>query len=82
MKDFSDLKGVFFTLVGDTADDQSRNSKDKTSFPETRPMYSQPPQVGDFSLCTHDETFIAAFLRSVNVLQKLVSPHSHLPLAE
>ncbi|XP_066052988.1 UBAP1-MVB12-associated (UMA)-domain containing protein 1 [Chamaea fasciata] len=34
-----------FVIVGDTADDQSRNSKDKTSFPETRPMYSQPPQV-------------------------------------
>ncbi|NXQ06346.1 UMAD1 protein, partial [Vidua macroura] len=34
-----------FTLVGDTADDQSRDSKDKTSFPETRPMYSQPSQI-------------------------------------
>ncbi|NXT63099.1 UMAD1 protein, partial [Chaetops frenatus] len=34
-----------FTLVGDTVDDQSRDSKDKTSFPEARPMYSQPPQI-------------------------------------
>ncbi|NXQ31060.1 UMAD1 protein, partial [Alaudala cheleensis] len=34
-----------FVIVGDTADDQSRNSKDKTSFPETRPMYSQSPQI-------------------------------------
>ncbi|NWT96816.1 UMAD1 protein, partial [Urocynchramus pylzowi] len=34
-----------FVIVGDTADDQSRDSKDKTSFPETRPMFSQPPQV-------------------------------------
>ncbi|NXR64464.1 UMAD1 protein, partial [Rhadina sibilatrix] len=34
-----------FVIVGDTADDQSRNSKDKTSFPETRPMYNQPPQI-------------------------------------
>ncbi|KAK2531369.1 Umad1 [Columba livia] len=35
-------------LVGqrcDTIDDQSRESKDKTSFPETRPMYNQPPQI-------------------------------------
>lgn len=50
MKDFSDLKGFFLTLVGDTADDQSRDSKDKTSFPETRPRYSQPSEVGDFFL--------------------------------
>ncbi|NXO26322.1 UMAD1 protein, partial [Cisticola juncidis] len=34
-----------FVLVGDTADDQRRNSKDKTSFPETRPIYSQPSQI-------------------------------------
>ncbi|NXR49765.1 UMAD1 protein, partial [Hippolais icterina] len=34
-----------FVIVGDTADDQNRNSKDKTSFPETRPMYNQPPQM-------------------------------------
>ncbi|NXP08886.1 UMAD1 protein, partial [Thinocorus orbignyianus] len=34
-----------FVIVGDTIDDQSRESKDKTSFPETRPMYDQPPQV-------------------------------------
>ncbi|NXP54087.1 UMAD1 protein, partial [Heliornis fulica] len=34
-----------FVIVGDTIDDQSRESKDKTSFPETRPMYNQPPQV-------------------------------------
>ncbi|NXN77083.1 UMAD1 protein, partial [Bombycilla garrulus] len=33
-----------FVIVGDTANDQRRNSKDKTSFPETRPMYNQPPQ--------------------------------------
>ncbi|NXF01552.1 UMAD1 protein, partial [Smithornis capensis] len=33
-----------FVIVGDTVDDQSRESKDKTSFPETRPMYNQPPQ--------------------------------------
>ncbi|NXH37744.1 UMAD1 protein, partial [Dicaeum eximium] len=33
-----------FVIVGDTADDQSRNSKDKTSFPETRPTYNQPRQ--------------------------------------
>ncbi|NXK59907.1 UMAD1 protein, partial [Sylvietta virens] len=33
-----------FVIVGDTADDQSRNLKDKTSFPETRPMHSQAPQ--------------------------------------
>uniref|UniRef100_A0A669QPM0 UBAP1-MVB12-associated (UMA) domain containing 1 n=1 Tax=Phasianus colchicus TaxID=9054 RepID=A0A669QPM0_PHACC len=36
-----------FVIVGDTADDQNRETKDKTSFPETRPMYNQPPQVGD-----------------------------------
>ncbi|NXB25287.1 UMAD1 protein, partial [Rhagologus leucostigma] len=30
-----------FVIVGDTVDDQSRDSKDKTSFPETRPMYNQ-----------------------------------------
>ncbi|XP_068791040.1 UBAP1-MVB12-associated (UMA)-domain containing protein 1 isoform X2 [Struthio camelus] len=30
---------------GDTAEDQSRESKDKTLFPETRPRYSQPPQI-------------------------------------
>jgi len=51
MKDFSDLIVFcfcfFFTLLGDTIDDQSRESKDKTSFPETRPMYNPPPQVGD-----------------------------------
>ncbi|XP_014795782.1 PREDICTED: UBAP1-MVB12-associated (UMA)-domain containing protein 1 [Calidris pugnax] len=35
-----------FVIVGDTIDDQSRESKDKTSFPETRPMYNQPAQVG------------------------------------
>lgn len=46
MKDFSDLIGIFFTLLGDTIDDQSRESKDKTSFPET----NQPPQVGDYFL--------------------------------
>ncbi|NXA72180.1 UMAD1 protein, partial [Thryothorus ludovicianus] len=34
-----------FTLEGDTSDDQSRDSKGKTSFPETRPKYSQPPQI-------------------------------------
>uniref|UniRef100_A0A8C3K4S2 UBAP1-MVB12-associated (UMA) domain containing 1 n=1 Tax=Calidris pygmaea TaxID=425635 RepID=A0A8C3K4S2_9CHAR len=34
-----------FVIVGDTIDDQSRESKDKTSFPETRPMYNQPPQL-------------------------------------
>ncbi|XP_016151892.1 PREDICTED: UBAP1-MVB12-associated (UMA)-domain containing protein 1 [Ficedula albicollis] len=34
-----------FVIVGDTADDQSRDSKGKTSFPETRPMYSPPPQI-------------------------------------
>ncbi|NWZ03415.1 UMAD1 protein, partial [Loxia curvirostra] len=34
-----------FVIVGDTADDQSRDSKDKTSFPETRPRYSQPSQI-------------------------------------
>ncbi|XP_064362444.1 UBAP1-MVB12-associated (UMA)-domain containing protein 1 [Dromaius novaehollandiae] len=33
-----------FVIVGDTADDQSRESKDKTLFPETRPMYNKPPQ--------------------------------------
>ncbi|XP_062461002.1 UBAP1-MVB12-associated (UMA)-domain containing protein 1 [Pezoporus occidentalis] len=33
-----------FVIVGDTIDDQSRESKDKTSFPETRPMYKQPSQ--------------------------------------
>uniref|UniRef100_A0A8C5T2V5 UBAP1-MVB12-associated (UMA) domain containing 1 n=1 Tax=Malurus cyaneus samueli TaxID=2593467 RepID=A0A8C5T2V5_9PASS len=33
-----------FVIVGDTADDQNRESKDKTSFPETRPGYNQPPQ--------------------------------------
>ncbi|NXP18945.1 UMAD1 protein, partial [Scytalopus superciliaris] len=33
-----------FVIVGDTVDDQSRESKDKTLFPETRPMYNQPPQ--------------------------------------
>ncbi|NXN99304.1 UMAD1 protein, partial [Rhinopomastus cyanomelas] len=33
-----------FVIVGDTIDDQSRESKDKTSFPDTRPMYNQPPQ--------------------------------------
>ncbi|NXC29916.1 UMAD1 protein, partial [Campylorhamphus procurvoides] len=33
-----------FVIVGDTVDDQSRESKDKTSFPETRPMHNQPPQ--------------------------------------
>nr|XP_009934457.1 PREDICTED: uncharacterized protein LOC104330904 [Opisthocomus hoazin] len=32
-------------LPGDTIDDQSRESKDKTSFPETRPMYNPPPQI-------------------------------------
>ncbi|XP_071591424.1 UBAP1-MVB12-associated (UMA)-domain containing protein 1 isoform X2 [Heliangelus exortis] len=31
--------------LGDTVDDQRRESKDKTSFPETRPMYNQPPQI-------------------------------------
>lgn len=41
------LKCFLFTLLGDTADDQRRDSKGKTSFPETRPMYSQSPQVGD-----------------------------------
>lgn len=50
MKHFSDLIGIFFTLLGDTIDDQSRESKDKTSFPETRPIYNQPPQVGDYFL--------------------------------
>ncbi|NWX45427.1 UMAD1 protein, partial [Steatornis caripensis] len=34
-----------FVIVGDTIDDQSKESKDKTSFPETRPMYDQPPQI-------------------------------------
>ncbi|NWV37775.1 UMAD1 protein, partial [Grantiella picta] len=34
-----------FVIVGDTVDDQSRESKDKTSFTETRPKYNQPPQV-------------------------------------
>ncbi|NXR71704.1 UMAD1 protein, partial [Pycnonotus jocosus] len=34
-----------FVIVGDTADDQSRNSKDKTSFPETRPMYRHRSQL-------------------------------------
>ncbi|XP_021241640.1 UBAP1-MVB12-associated (UMA)-domain containing protein 1 isoform X1 [Numida meleagris] len=34
-----------FVIVGDTADDQNRETKDKTSFPETRPMYDQPPQI-------------------------------------
>ncbi|XP_015137391.1 UBAP1-MVB12-associated (UMA)-domain containing protein 1 isoform X2 [Gallus gallus] len=33
-----------FVIVGDTADDQNRETKDKTSFPETRPIYNQPPQ--------------------------------------
>ncbi|XP_035172995.1 UBAP1-MVB12-associated (UMA)-domain containing protein 1 [Oxyura jamaicensis] len=33
-----------FVIVGETADDQNRESKDKTSFPETRPTYSQPSQ--------------------------------------
>ncbi|XP_027766739.1 UBAP1-MVB12-associated (UMA)-domain containing protein 1 [Empidonax traillii] len=33
-----------FVIVGDTVDDQSRESKDKTSFPETRPTHNQPPQ--------------------------------------
>ncbi|XP_054045351.1 UBAP1-MVB12-associated (UMA)-domain containing protein 1 isoform X3 [Rissa tridactyla] len=33
-----------FVIVGETIDDQSRESKDKTSFPETRQMYNQPPQ--------------------------------------
>ncbi|XP_069630665.1 UBAP1-MVB12-associated (UMA)-domain containing protein 1 isoform X4 [Haliaeetus albicilla] len=33
-----------FVIVGDTIDDQSRESKDKTSFPET----NQPPQVSLF----------------------------------
>ncbi|XP_065587300.1 UBAP1-MVB12-associated (UMA)-domain containing protein 1 [Cyrtonyx montezumae] len=33
-----------FVIVGDTADDQNRETKDKTSFPESRPMYNQPPQ--------------------------------------
>lgn len=50
MEHFSDLIGIFFTLLGDTVDDQSRESKDKTSFPETRPIYNQPPQVGDYFL--------------------------------
>ncbi|KAJ7415406.1 Glucocorticoid-induced transcript 1 protein [Willisornis vidua] len=31
-------------IKGDRVDDQSRQSKDKTSFPETRPTYNQPPQ--------------------------------------
>ncbi|XP_067147759.1 UBAP1-MVB12-associated (UMA)-domain containing protein 1 [Apteryx mantelli] len=34
-----------FVIVGDTVDDQSRESKDETLFPETRPMYSKPPQI-------------------------------------
>nr|XP_021137395.1 UBAP1-MVB12-associated (UMA)-domain containing protein 1 isoform X2 [Columba livia] len=34
-----------FVIVGDTIDDQSRESKDKTSFPEARPMYNQSPQI-------------------------------------
>ncbi|XP_015137389.1 UBAP1-MVB12-associated (UMA)-domain containing protein 1 isoform X1 [Gallus gallus] len=34
-----------FVIVGDTADDQNRETKDKTSFPETRPIYNQPPQI-------------------------------------
>ncbi|NXT56677.1 UMAD1 protein, partial [Pluvianellus socialis] len=34
-----------FVIVGDTIDDQNRESKDKTSFPETRPMYNQPSQM-------------------------------------
>ncbi|NXI46288.1 UMAD1 protein, partial [Galbula dea] len=34
-----------FVIVGETSADQSRDSKDKTSFPETRPMYNQPPQI-------------------------------------
>uniref|UniRef100_A0A8B9UG45 UBAP1-MVB12-associated (UMA) domain containing 1 n=1 Tax=Anas zonorhyncha TaxID=75864 RepID=A0A8B9UG45_9AVES len=34
-----------FVIVGETADDQNRESKDKTSFPETRPTYSQPSQL-------------------------------------
>ncbi|NXO39008.1 UMAD1 protein, partial [Locustella ochotensis] len=34
-----------FVIVGDTADDQSKNSKDKTSCPDTRPMYNQSPQI-------------------------------------
>ncbi|NWI21421.1 UMAD1 protein, partial [Crypturellus soui] len=33
-----------FVIVGDTVDDQSRESKDKTLFPETRPMPNKPPQ--------------------------------------
>ncbi|XP_064023271.1 UBAP1-MVB12-associated (UMA)-domain containing protein 1 [Pogoniulus pusillus] len=34
-----------FVIVGDTIDDHNRESKDKTSFPETRPNYNQPPQL-------------------------------------
>ncbi|NWW47548.1 UMAD1 protein, partial [Pedionomus torquatus] len=34
-----------FVIVGDTIDDRSREAKDKTSFPETRPTYNQPTQV-------------------------------------
>ncbi|NWX84500.1 UMAD1 protein, partial [Nothoprocta pentlandii] len=33
-----------FVIVGDTVDDQSRESKDKTLFPETRPGPNKPPQ--------------------------------------
>ncbi|NWV54767.1 UMAD1 protein, partial [Daphoenositta chrysoptera] len=34
-----------FVIVGDTAGDQSRDSKAETSFPGTRPMYNQPLQI-------------------------------------
>lgn len=78
MKDLSDLIGgvfalfcvlflflflFFFTLPGDTIDDQSRESKDKTSFPETRPMYNQPPQVGDLFPYTHMMNFHSSSFR-------------------
>lgn len=53
----------FFTLPGDTIDDQSRESKDKTSFPETRPMYNQPPQVGDLFPYAHMMNFHSSSFR-------------------
>lgn len=34
-----------FVIVGDTIDDHTRESKDKDSFPETRPKYNQAPQL-------------------------------------
>ncbi|XP_042672392.1 UBAP1-MVB12-associated (UMA)-domain containing protein 1 isoform X1 [Centrocercus urophasianus] len=58
-----------FVIVGDTADDQNREAKDKASFPETRPVYNQPPQISDTSCGSADSNpVILPYLLSITPL--------------